>query len=278
MSAWTILAPALAVSLLMLIAHTYLGLHVLARGIIFVDLALAQIAVLGASLAFLAGHDTHSVQAHAFAFGGALLAAGGFALLRRIPDKVTREVAIGCAYVVATALTVVILSRSSQGVEELKSMFNGNILFVRWSEVAVLAAAYALLTVLHTVFFRRFHALSFTPDRGGRGTFLWEFLFFASFALVITLGVDLAGVLLVFAYLIIPAFSASLLTATFRRRLFVGVLLGLAGTVLGLWLSFLTDLPTGPTVVAVLGLLPVIAALTKALRRPVRGERITPYP
>lgn len=269
MSAWTLLAPALAVSVLMLIAHTYLGLHVLARGIIFVDLALAQIAVLGVSLAFLAGYDTHSVHAHAFAFGSALIAGGGFALLRRIPDKVTREVAIGCTYVVATALSVVILSRSVQGVEELKSMLNGNILFVRWSEVGVLAAAYTVLALLHTVFFRRFHALSFTPARGGRALFFWEFLFFASFALVITLGVDLAGVLLVFAYLIIPAFSASLLTDAFRRRLPIGVLLGLAGSALGLWLSFLVDLPTGPTVVAVLGLLPVMAALARPLRRVV---------
>lgn len=275
MSAWTILAPALAVCFLMLIAHTYLGLHVLARGIIFVDLALAQIAVLGVSLAFLLGYDTHSAYAHAFAFGSALIAGGGFALLRRIPDKVTREVAIGCAYVVATALTVVILSRSTQGVEELKSMLNGNILFVRWSEVGLLAAAYAVLAVLHAVFFRRFYALSFTPDRGGRAAFLWEFLFFASFALVITLGVDLAGVLLVFAYLIIPAFSASLLTGAFRHRLPIGVLLGLVASVLGLWLSFLADLPTGPTVVAVLGLLPVAAALARPLLRMVNKQGVT---
>ncbi len=267
MSEWIILAPALAMSFLMLIAHTYLGLHVLARGIIFVDLALAQIAVLGVSLAFLLGYDTHSAHAHVFAFGSALIAGGGFALLRRIPDKVTREVTIGCAYVVATALTVVILSRSTQGVEELKSMLNGNILFVSWSEVAGLAAAYVLLAVLHAVFFRRFYALSFTMDRGGSGAFLWEFLFFASFALVITLGVDLAGVLLVFAYLIIPAFSASLLIGAFRHRLPLGILLGLIGSVVGLWLSFLADLPTGPTVVTALGLLPVMAALIKPLLR-----------
>lgn len=275
MNEWIILVPALVMSFLMLIAYTYLGLHVLARGIIFVDLALAQIAVLGVSLAFLFGYDTHSTHAHAFAFGSALIAGGGFALLRRIPDKVTREVTIGCAYVVATALTVVILSRSTQGVEELKSMLNGNILFVSWSEVAGLAAAYILLAVLHAVFFRRFYALSFTMDRGGRGAFLWEFLFFASFALVITLGVDLAGVLLVFAYLIIPAFSASLLTGAFRRRLPLGILLGLVGSIVGLWLSFLADLPTGPTVVTALGLLPVVAALIKPLLRVVNKKGVT---
>ena len=262
MSTWTLLAPALAVSVLMLVAHTYLGLHVLARGIIFVDLALAQIAVLGLSLAFLAGYETRSAQAHAFAFGAALLAAGGFALLRRIPSKVTREVAIGCTYVVATALTVVILSRSSQGMEELKSMLNGNVLFVRWGDVGILAVAYLAVALLHAAFFRRFHALSF-GDGATRRSFLWEFLFFASFALVITLGVDLAGVLLVFAYLIIPAFSASLLSTTFRVQLLLGFLLGLAGSALGLWLSFAGDLPTGATMVAALGLLPVAAALAR---------------
>ena len=262
MNAWALLAPALAVSVLMLIAHTYLGLHVLARGIIFVDLALAQIAVLGLSVAFLVGYEAHSFQAHVFAFGAALCAAGGFALLRRIPSKVTREVAIGCAYVVATALTVVILSRSSQGMEELKSMLNGNVLFVRWGEVGTLAAVYGAAALLHAVFFRHFQALSFN-DGTTKYHFLWEFLFFASFALVITLGVDLAGVLLVFAYLIIPAFSASLLSEAFHVRLLLGFLLGLAGSVLGLWLSFTGDLPVGATMVASLGLLPVVAALTR---------------
>lgn len=262
MSIWALLAPALIVSVLMLITHTYFGLHVLARGIIFVDLALAQIAVLGLSLAFLAGYETHSVEAHVFAFGAALLAAGGFALLRRIPDKVAREVAIGCTYVVATALTVVILSRSNQGMEELKSMLNGNVLFTGWRDVGILATAYLAVALLHAAFRRRFHALSF-GDGTTQRSFLWEFLFFASFALVITLGVDLAGVLLVFAYLIIPAFSASLLSNRFRVRLVLGFLLGLAGSTLGLWLSCAGDLPTGATMVAALGLLPVAAALAR---------------
>lgn len=262
MSIWALLAPALAASMLMLITHTYFGLHVLARGIIFVDLALAQIAVLGLALAFLAGYETHSVEAHVFAFGAALLAAGGFALLRRIPDKVMREVAIGCTYVVATALTVVILGRSNQGMEELKSMLNGNVLFVLWRDVGILAAAYFAVALLHAVFRRRFHALSFDSGTTQR-SFGWELLFFASFALVITLGVDLAGVLLVFAFLIIPAFSASLLSNRFRVRLVLGFLLGLVGSALGLWLSFAGDLPTGATMVAVLGGLPVAAVLAR---------------
>lgn len=263
MSAWELLLPGAVLSALMLATHTYFGLHVLARGIIFVDLALAQVAVLGASLAFLLGHDTHGNAAHAFGFGAALLAGAAFAGLRRIPDKTTREVTIGCVYVVATALTIVILSRSNQGMEELKAMLNGNLLFVRWQDIVVLAGVYTALAVVHAAFFRRFHALSFGDGQKRRGAFLWELLFFASFALVITMGVDLAGVLLVFAYLIIPAFSAALAARGFAARWGLGVALGLAGSALGLWLSFAADLPTGATVVGVLGVLPPIAALAR---------------
>lgn len=265
MSIWELLLPGAVLCALMLVTHTYFGLHVLARGIIFVDLALAQVAVLGASFAFMLGYDTHGNAAHAFAFGAALLAGAAFAVLRRIPDKITREVTIGCVYVVATAITIVILSRSNQGMEELKTMLNGNLLFVRWQEILVLAAAYAALAALHAVFFRRFYTLSFGDSEKGWGAFFWELLFFTSFALVITLGVDLAGVLLVFAYLIIPAFSAALVVRTFGMRWLLGVVLGLAGSAVGLWLSFAADLPTGATLVAVLGLLPLITALARFL-------------
>lgn len=272
MSAWEILLPGAVLSVLMLTTHTYLGLHVLARGIIFVDLALAQVAVLGASFAFLWGYDTHGPAAQALAFGAALLAGAAFAGLRRIRDKTTREVTIGCVYVVATALTIVILSRSNQGMEELKAMLNGNLLFVRWQEILVLAAVYAALAALHGIFYRRFYALSFGDGSPGRGGFVWEVLFFASFALVITLGVDLAGVLLVFAYLIIPAFSAALVVSSFGMRWLVGVVTGVAGSALGLWLSFIADLPTGATLVVVLGLLPLLMALTGVLVGRTRAQ------
>lgn len=270
MSAWELLLPGAILSALMLVTHTYFGLHVLARGIIFVDLALAQVAVLGASFAFMLGHDTHGNLAHAFAFGAALIAGAAFAGLRRIPDKTTREVAIGCVYVVATALTIVILSQSNQGMEELKTMLNGNLLFVRWHEILALSAVSALIMLLHALFFKRFYALSFGDGQKGRAIYFWEALFFASFALVITLGVDVAGVLLVFAYLIIPAFSAALVTQTFKVRWLLSVLLGLVASAFGLWLSFKADLPTGATVVGVLGLLPLIATFAR-VRRKVRS-------
>lgn len=256
---WTLLLPALALSALLVFTHTYFGLHVLARGIIFVDLALAQVAALGASMAFLLGQDVHGGAARGYAFAAALLAAGGFAWLRRLPNKTLREVAIGCVYVVTAALSIVILSRSAPGMEELRALMSGNILWVRWSEIALVAAVYAGLALLHGVFWPRFQALSF-GDNAERGALFWEFLFFSSFAAVITLAVHLAGVLLVFAFLILPAFSAALVARTQTGRLVLGWLLGIGGTVAGLWVSVLADLPTGPTMVVVLGLLPVLAA------------------
>lgn len=269
-----ILLPALALSVLMIITHTYLGLHVLARGVIFVDLALAQVAALGASLAFLLGHDAHGSAALVYAFGAALLAAVGCACLRKIADITTREVIIGCVYVVASALSILILSRSSVGMEALKTLLNGNILWVRWQEVGVIAVIYALLVAAQIVWRKHSAVLAF----GKQTSFGHELLFFMAFAVVITLAVQIAGVLLVFALLIIPAFSATLLTATPALRLLLGYLLGLTGSVAGLWLSYTADLPTGTTMVAVLGLLPLLALALRPLAERVKKRRVDTVP
>ncbi len=266
MSAVEILAAPFVLCVLLVVSHTYLGLHVLARGIIFVDLSLAQVAALGASVAFLFGQDVHGASAQAYAFAATLLAAFGFARLRAVADKTTREVIIGCVYVVATALAIVILSRSVSGMEELKRLLNGSILWVGWDQVAVIAGVYGALALLHAAGRRRFDALSFgEAAAGGKGSFLWEYLFFASFAVVITLAVQIAGVLIVFAFLIIPAFSASLLAVGWDRRLPLGWLLGVIGSAGGLAAAYLWDLPVGPTVVCALGILPVLAWLRLGL-------------
>lgn len=263
MSAWQILLPAFVFSLLLIATHTYLGLHVLARGIVFVDLALAQFAALGASLSFLAGQGAHGMEAQGFAFAAALCAALGFSLLRRIKGKTTREVIIGSAYVIATALSILVLSRSVQGMEELKSLFNGSILWVGWREIGIVAAVYTLLAVAHGIFHRRFHTSSFGEDGQVQIPFAWELAFFASFAVVITLAVGIAGILVVFAFLIIPAFSASLIAYSFRGRLLIGWTLGTIGSLAGLTLAYMADLPIGATVVSVLGLLPIGAAVAR---------------
>lgn len=264
MNAWEILAPAFVVCVLLLVTHSYFGLHVLARGIVFVDIALAQVALLGSSVAFWYGFEAHSAAAHGLTFAAALAAALGFAALSRVKDKTTREVAIGTVYAVATAGSVVILSRSAAGMEELKAMLNGNILWAQWRDVALIAAAAVPLAVLHAVFFKRFYAASF----GDRQTpFRWEALFFVSFAVIVTFALDQAGVLLVFAYLIVPAFSASLIVSGFGRAYATALVLGLLATVAGLWWSFDADLPTGATMVVVLGAVPLAALMVRAVMR-----------
>ncbi|MDH5546081.1 MAG: metal ABC transporter permease [Gammaproteobacteria bacterium] len=269
MEYWLLL-PAFTMMALMALTHSYLGIHILARGIIFADLALAQIAALGASIAFLMGEDAHGSSAGFYAFAATFVAAALFSQLRRIEDNTTREVAIGVAYVVSTALSVVILSRSSQGMEELKSIFNGNILWVSWDDIGVVAATYALVSIIHIVYRRAFSQLSF-GDASRKPNYLWEFFFFLSFAVVITVAVRIAGVLLVFAFLIIPAFSASLVKPNYRTRLWIAFLMGLAGALMGLYVAFVLDLPVGATVVSLLGLLPLLALV---LRIFIRGNNV----
>jgi zinc/manganese transport system permease protein len=266
MTAIEILLPAFVLSLGLIVSHVYFGLHVLARGIIFVDLALAQVAALGISVGFLLGYDPHGGEALSFAFVGAVLAGAGFAMLRAVPRKTAREVVIGCVYVVATALSIMILSQSGQGTEELKALFNGSILFVRWGEIGLVAAAYAGLALIQALGWRRFQTLSGIGD-GPHVSLVWEFLFFLTFAAMITISVHLAGILVVFAFLIIPAFAASLLRRGFGRRLAAGWALGIAGMLGGLAAAYALDLPVGPAVVAVLGLCLVGAALVHAMRR-----------
>ncbi|MDH5738057.1 MAG: metal ABC transporter permease [Gammaproteobacteria bacterium] len=265
MEAWIILLPALVLCALMILTHTYLGLHVLARGIIFIDLALAQIAALGVCIAFLMGEEAHGLLSQLYALTATLLAALGFAALRRVPGKVNREVIIGCIYVVTMALSIVILSRSSQGMEELKSLFNGNILWTSWEDIGLVALVYGVLMLFHLIYGRQFYALSFT-DKSTAPGYLWEFLFFASFSIVITLAVNLAGVLLVFAFLIIPAFSASLLSDKFSLRLILAWGIGMCGACLGLVISYLADLPVGATVVVAIGVLPLFTLAIARLK------------
>lgn len=266
MDALLILLPAFVMTALMVITHTYLGLHILARGIIFADLALAQMAALGASVAFLMGEEARSSTEQIFAFTATFVAAAAFSQLRRINNSTTREVTIGVVYVVSTALSIVILSRSAQGMEELKAIFNGNILWVSWEEIVAIAAVYAVVALFHIVFRRNFFELSFS-DKEQEPDYLWEFFFFLSFAIVITMAVSVAGVLLVFAFLIIPAFSASIIHAAYKQRLFLGWLLGIVGSICGLLLAFVMDLPVGATVVSLFGLLPVVALMLKKLSR-----------
>ena len=267
-------APFLACLVLTAI-HVYLGLHVLARGVIFVDLALAQVAALGVTIAFLAGHAIQSEAAYwyalAFTLGGAAL----FAASRTRRAPVPQEAIIGIVYAVSAAAAVLVVDRAPQGGEHIKQILVGSILTVTPAEVGTLALLYAPIGVLHWLVRRPLLEISFDPEGAGarRAVRAWDFVFYASFGVVVTSSVRLAGVLLVFAYLIVPATAAAALARSARGRLLVGWALGILVSVAGLVASWTWDLPTGAIVVVTFGVLVAAVATALAVRAGARATR-----
>lgn len=233
--------------------HAYFGLHVLARGIVFVDLSLAQVAALGITIAILAGHTVDSQAAYwyalAFSFSGAVL----FAVSRRYEQAIQQEVVIGIVYAVCAALGVLALDRAPQGAEHIKQILIGSILTVSADQVAHLAVLYAAMGFVHWMLRRPLIQASFHPEPPSSTRFIWDVVFYGSFAMVVTSSVRIAGVLLVFSYLIVPAAIATLLTKGIRPRLLLAWVLGVVITAAGLAASWAWDLPTGPAIVAAFG-------------------------
>jgi zinc/manganese transport system permease protein len=255
--------------------HVYLGLHVLARGVIFVDLALAQVAALGISVAFLAGYPIQSDAAYwyalAFTVGGAAL----FAASRVHRSPIPQEALIGIVYAVSAAAAVLVVDRAPQGGEHIKTLLVGSILTVTGREVATLALLYAVIGALHLAVRRPLLEISFAPETArasGRRLRWWDLFFYITFGIVVTSSVRIAGVLLVFSCLIVPAAVAALLTASVPARLLIGWAAGTLVSALGLWASFAWDLPTGATVVTSFGALMALVGL--ALGAHVLSRRI----
>ena len=246
--------------------HAYFGLHVLARGIVFIDLSLAQVAGLGITIAILAGHTVDSPAAYwyalAFSCSGAVL----FALARRYEHAIHQEVVIGIVYAVCAALGVLALDRAPQGAEHIKQILIGSILTVRQDQVAQLALLYGLIGAVHWLLRRPLIQASFDPKQPSSARFLWDVLFYASFAMVVTSSVRIAGVLLVFSYLIVPAAIAGLFAKSIRPRLLLAWGLGVVVTASGLYASWHWDLPTGPAIVATFGAAMALTGVLFALQ------------
>jgi zinc/manganese transport system permease protein len=246
--------------------HAYLGLHVLARGVIFVDLALAQVAALGLTLALLAGHPLQSDVAWwyalAFAVGGALL----FAVTRVRRAPIPQEAIIGIVYAVSAALGVLVVDRAPQGAEHIKQLLVGAILTVTAGDVASLAGLYAVVGLVHWLARRPLLAISLAPESVGPRVVAWDALFYVSFAVVVTSSVRLAGVLLVFSFLVVPAAVAALLATGIASRLAIGWTVGAAVSLAGLLASYWWDLPTGATIVAAFGAALALAAALRGAR------------
>ena len=248
-------------SLILTGIHAYLGVHVVERGVIFVDLALAQIAALGATIAILAGMDPHGQGAYwlslAFTFVGAAI----FAFARTRRGHIPHEAFIGIAYAVASAAAILAMSKATGETEHLKDMLVGNILAVSRREVLKTAVLYGIIGIFHYIFRRRFLLISTDPERAeaqGLSIRFWDFLFYASFGFVVTSSVAIAGVLLVFCYLIVPSVGAMLFADKVGPRLAIGWTMGTLVSALGVYFSVLLDLPTGATIVCTFGAVLVV--------------------
>jgi zinc/manganese transport system permease protein len=225
-----ILLPAFVASLILTGIHAYLGVHVVERGVIFVDLSLAQIAALGTTVAYLAGYDLHSNVAYLFSLGFTFIGAAIFAMTRvHRKTRIPQEAIIGIAYAVSAAVAILVMSKATQETEHLKEMLVGNILSVTWPELAKTALLYSLVGLFHYIFRRRFLAISMNEqeaERQGLNVRLWDFLFYMSFGFVVTSSVAIAGVLLVFCFLIVPSVTAMLFAERLGPRLAIGWTMG----------------------------------------------------
>ncbi len=271
---WSILqflaAPFVA-SLVIAGIHAYLGVHVVERGVIFVDLSLAQIAAFGATMGLLlpateGEPSTTGVYALSllFTFIGAAL----FSLVRGRRARIPQEAIIGITYAVATASTILALSKATSESEHLKDMLVGNILAVSWTDVGKTTVLYAIIGLFHYLFRRRFLLISLDPNAAeaeGISIRFWDFLFYASFGVVVTWSVSIAGVLLVFCYLVVPSVGAMLYADRIGPRLAVGWTMGSIVSALGVYVSLLLDLPTGATMVCAFGAVLVLMAAVKPL-------------
>ena len=265
------LAAPFVASLILTGIHAYLGVQVVERGVIFVDLSLAQIAALGGTIALLlpiSGGDAHAPAVYwvslAFTFIGAFV----FSTIRSRRARIPQEAIIGICYAVASAGAILAMSKATSESEHLKDMLVGNILAVSWEEVGKTALLYGAIGIFHYIFRHKFLAISMdhkAAEASGMSVKFWDFLFYGSFGFVVTSSVSIAGVLLVFCYLIVPSVAAMLYADSVGKRLAIGWSMGTIVSALGVYLSLVLDLPTGATIVCTFGLVLILMALVKPL-------------
>ncbi len=265
-----LMLPALVVSLILVGIHGYLGVHIIARGVIFVDLALAQVAALGWAAAGLGLGDMLSEllgippaeAGYAIGLGATLVAAALFSISRMEHEYVPQEAIIGIVYVVASAGTILLAAQAPRGSEHVEELLSGSLLWVTWPEIVKTAAIYAIIGAVHWSLRHRFLTISMRPEealRKGWSVAGWDFLFYALFGVVVTSSVAIAGVLVVFSFLVIPAVIAFLFTTQPGKLISIAWSTGTLATIGGLYASYKTDFPTGPTVVCAFALALVLA-------------------
>lgn len=260
------LLPPLIACLVLTGIHAYLGIHVVSRGVIFVDIALAQIAALGMTVAILFGHEPESTAAYFFALGFTSVGAVFFATFRN--SKIPQEAIIGVSFAVSSAAAILIAEALPHGAEHLRYILSGNILWVTWPQIIKTAVLYTFLGGFHFLMREKFLLMSLHPEeaaRRGLSLWKWDLLFYLSFGLVITSSVQIGGILLVFSFLIVPALCSLLFSESLRGRLLLGWFIGALVSSAGIAASYRWDMPTGPTIVAGFGAVLVLSLLVKRM-------------
>ena len=269
--AWEVMKWPFVACLLFPPLLVYLGLHVVKREVIFVDLALAQVATLGTCVALLMGYHFDDRITFWISLAVTFLGAAFFSWTRSTRKAaVPQEAIIGITFVVAAAGVILMLSRVAGGKEELEHLLTGDILNVTKGDIAQRLLVFAALGAFYATFHQRFVLISSDPERAfaeGVRVRLWDFLFYASFALVVVSFVRLGGVLLTFSYLIVPAVCGTMLAAQWGRRLAIGWGIAAASSLIGLWASYKMDLPTGAAIVVASGLLLAIVGVFASARQ-----------
>ncbi len=250
--------------LLLVGIHCYLGLHVLARGVIFVDLSLAQVASFGATLALLLNAEHHSTTSYFISLSATLVAAAIFASARRFENKLPQEALIGITYAFASAAIVLVVDRLAHGAEHLKEALVGHILWVSWQDVMKTAVVYSVVGLIHWIFRKQFLRSS---QESNNSHWFWDFLFYALFGIVITSSTSIAGVLLVFSFLIVPAVMSTMFCKTMSGRLAFGWSLGSIVSLIGMAVSYKYDFPVGAALVVLLTSLPILSIPVLMLRK-----------
>lgn len=270
------LAPFVACLLLILIM-VYFGIHVIKREIIFIDIALAQIAASGSAVSLVlqeldivhraqgGEHDSRTFLAYLFC----TLAAGVFTLLKDKKIKIPLEAIIGIAYAAAATGAVIILDKGAGGDVHIHDMLAGAILWVSWSQNLRFLVVVAVVGGFHYVFRHKFLVLTkyyLSEETVVTNPKLWDFLFYLSFGVVIVEAVNVGGILTIFAFLIIPASISALFSQNWSSRIMIGLIVGSTATILGLYLSWMMDIPSSPAIILFLGLCLLVSLLIRLFR------------
>ncbi len=259
--------------LVLISVHTYLGLHVISRKVLFVDLALAQIAALGSSVTFLYDFEPGSPVTYYVSLFFAVVGAWVFSVTRTRGERVPQEAIIGLSFAIASAGSILLSAENPHGAEHLQAIMTGSILVVTWPEIRNAAILYAVIGAFHWMFRDKFLRISADHDaaeREGIRVRRWDFLFYVTFAFVITMSVHIAGVLLVFCLLIAPAVCGALFSGRFGIRLLLGwgaSVLAMSG---GFLLTARTDWPPAPCIIVVYAALLIASGLIGHIRHAER--------